>query len=351
MFNTTTTIHGRPRGQLTPQEYFTFRDDKWWPVEPPPTPASTSTQPSTTPNPFRLSVLSWNIDFMRDEDDARMSAALDYLGTYIAGIRRDSGDSAPVVVMLNEMTAGDLRLIKLAGWIREGYDITDATTVDWESDAYGTTMLIPRNFSISSVARLHYTITAMQRDALFNTTPTEPGPRPILRLCTTHLESLAAKPPKRPAQLAAAAEYLRGGKTGGGGKVLGGILGGDLNAIEAFDKTLPEECGLKDAFLENGGKEGEEGGMTWGQMAEPWQRARFGLGRLDKILFCGEEKALKLVGFKTFGLGVTITDQQAAERLLQRGSLEQPWVTDHLGVRADFLVEVPGIGDQKEEAG
>lgn len=147
-------------------------------------------------------------------------------------------------------------------------------------------MLIPRSLSISSVARLHYAITAMQRDALFvdialplpqplnssigndteNATTTNPPPHPILRLCTTHLESLAVKPPKRPAQLAAAAEHLRGSKgdlTGSGGKVLGGILGGDLNAIEPFDKTLPGECGLKDAFLENGGKEGDEGGMTW----------------------------------------------------------------------------------------
>lgn len=81
-------------------------------------------------------------------------------------------------------------------------------------------------------------------------------------------------------------------------------------------------------------------------MAEPWQRARFGLGRLDKILFCGEEKALKLLDFRTFGLGVTITDQQAAERLLQHGGLEQAWVTDHLGVRADFLVGVL-IDDQE----
>lgn len=74
---------------------------------------------------------------MRNEDDARMSAALDYLDTYIADICRESENSPAVVVMLNEMTAGDLRLIKLAGWVREGYDITDARTVNWETDAYG----------------------------------------------------------------------------------------------------------------------------------------------------------------------------------------------------------------------
>lgn len=121
-------------------------------------------------------------------------------------------------------------------------------------------MLLPHALPLTSISRLHYPNTAMMRDALFADValpgaPGAPGESRILRLCTSHLESLRVSPPRRPAQLAAAAAHLR--------QAYVGVLGGDLNAIEEFDKGLPGECGLKDAFLEAGGVEGEEGGMTW----------------------------------------------------------------------------------------
>lgn len=232
-------------------------------------------------------------------------------------------------------------------------------------------MLVPRSLPPKGVARLHYVSTAMQRDALFVDVALARGH--TLRLCATHLESLRVNPPRRPAQLAAAAAHLRGegsgsgggGGCGGGGGVVG-VLAGDLNAIEPFDRTLHAKCGLKDAYLESGGLEGDERGMTWGQMTHEWQRRRFGLGRLDKVLFWdggdassgdassgssggggggggdGEDGRLfmKLVGFETFGLDVVVEDKEAAARLIEDWEVEKPWVTDHLGVRADFRVEV-----------
>ncbi|KAK4042283.1 hypothetical protein C8A01DRAFT_33632 [Parachaetomium inaequale] len=178
----------------------------------------------------------------------------------------------------------------------------------------------------------------MQRDALFADIALPDSH--TLRLCTTHLESLRASPPLRPAQLAVAAQYLR--------QAHAGVLGGDLNAIEAFDRTLHAECGLRDAYLEMGGKEGEEAGMTWGQMVGRRQRERFGLGRLDKILFWGGGGegqgeggvVMKVVRFGRFGLDVVVEDEGAAARLVCGGELEKAWVTDHLGVRAEFRVEV-----------
>jgi tyrosyl-DNA phosphodiesterase 2 len=174
----------------------------------------------------------------------------------------------------------------------------------------------------------------MQRDALFVDIPLPSSL--ILRLCTTHLESLCAVPPKRPAQLAAAASHLR--------QAHAGILAGDLNAIEEFDKTLPSECGLKDAYLESGGVEGDEGGMTWGQMAWRGERRRWGLSRMDKVLFCG---GVRLVGFERFGMDVVVEEEEAARELVEGRGLEKAWVTDHLGVKAEFVVEV-GEGDGRE---
>jgi tyrosyl-DNA phosphodiesterase 2 len=190
----------------------------------------------------------------------------------------------------------------------------------------------------------------MQRDALFvdiplscPSNPQEKKKTPLLRLCTTHLESRRASPPKRPAQLVAAAAHLRQAHVG--------ILGGDLNAIEEFDRSLHAENGLRDAYLEMGGVEGAEGGMTWGQMAGRAERARFGLTRMDKLLFCGE--GVKVVGFGRFGMDVVVEEEGAAKRLLEGpGGLERAWVTDHLGVRAEFLVGGDGgVGPGREVVG
>jgi tyrosyl-DNA phosphodiesterase 2 len=117
------------RGKPAHQEYFTFNDGLWYPIE---VQGSTVPPGSETPDSFRFLVLSWNIDFMRPEDDARMASALKHLRSLV------SGQADPSIIMLNEMTEGDLRLIKRADWVRRDYNITDASTVHWESPGYGT---------------------------------------------------------------------------------------------------------------------------------------------------------------------------------------------------------------------
>lgn len=191
-------------------------------------------------------------------------------------------------------------------------------------------MLIPTTLPITSLFRLHYPVTAMQRDALFVDIALPQSQ--TLRLCTSHLESLCAIPPRRPAQLAAAAQWLH--------RAHAGIIGGDFNAIEEFDRTLHVDNGLKDAYLETGAVEGEEGGMTWGHMAGRRERTRWGLSRMDKILFCG---GVEVVGFERFGMDVVVEEERAAGELVEGRDLEKAWVTDHLGVRAEFRIEVAEI--------
>ncbi|KAK4233180.1 Endonuclease/exonuclease/phosphatase, partial [Achaetomium macrosporum] len=209
------------RGEPTHQEYFTYKDNLWYPIE-----AQGSTVPpdSETPGSFQFSVLSWNIDFMRPEEDARMAAALQHLRSLV------SGQADPSIILLNEMTEGDLRLIKMADWVRQSYNITDASTDHWESPSYGTTMLVHRALPIKSVFRVHYERTRMQRDALCVDIALPQGQ--TLRVGTSHLESLKADPPRRPSQLATAAKYLH--EEG----VYAGIIGGDFNAIQDFDRML-----------------------------------------------------------------------------------------------------------------
>lgn len=183
-------------------------------------------------------------------------------------------------------------------------------------------MLIPKSMTITDVFRVHYVRTTMKRDALF--VDVDMGGKTI-RLCTTHLESLTAIPPKRPQQLAKAAEYLH--------KAHVGILGGDLNAIQDFDRDLPSRNDLKDAYLEMGHVEGALVGMTWGQMAATFSRKRHGLTRMDKMLFCG---AVEVEDLQTFGMDVQVEDESDRQKLIRQEGLEKGWVTDHLGIKAIF---------------
>jgi tyrosyl-DNA phosphodiesterase 2 len=137
------TIQSWKRGELAPQEYHTFRDGFWHPVEP----QGGSTVPAgrTTPRSFQFAVLSWNIDFMQPEDDARMTSALKHLHGLVA-----AKPDLPSVIMLNEMTRTDLKLIKNADWVREGYSITDVNADHWESTTYGKQPFSPPRPSLEN---------------------------------------------------------------------------------------------------------------------------------------------------------------------------------------------------------
>lgn len=167
----------------------------------------------------------------------------------------------------------------------------------------------------------------MGRDALF--VDIDVGGTP-LRICSTHLESLVANPPRRPLQLAVAAKYMH--------EAPASILGGDLNAIEPFDKKLHADNKLNDAYLECGGIEDAESGMTWGQMV-PEAEKKFGLSRMDKLLYCGQ---VVLQNFELFGHDVQLSDDSDVSKTLRaRDGLDKAWVTDHLGVKADFKIDTP----------
>ena len=262
--------------------------------------------------------------------DHRMLIALNHLHGLI--IKR--GSTAPPIVFLNEMLESDLSLIQSQAWIRESYHITDLDKEFWESGYYGTTMLIHKSLSIQKVFRVHFQATKMERDGLFVDVSFQ-NPAKMVRVCTTHLESLIADPPLRPVQVLTTAKYLH--EQG----IDGGIMGGDFNAIQPFDRTLHSENGLKDAFLEHGGKEDAEDGYTWGQMAPVKQREMFGCSRMDKLFFGG---GIECAGFERFGLGVKVEDKVAEEELMEVEGMDGGWVTDHAGVAGVFRVGGSDIG-------
>jgi len=84
-----------------------------------------------------------------------------------------------------------------------------------------------------------------------------------------------------------------------------------------------------------GGREDSDEGYTWGQMAPTWQRNMFGCSRMDKLYFCGR---LRCERFERFGLGVQAEEQHVKDSLIKEEGMEEGFVTDHLGVKAEFSI-------------
>ena len=309
--------HPWTRQERFDQPYFSFSPETLsWQEE---TPSKSTAEPT---GPSKFSVMSWNIDFMLPYTNERMLPALKHVSSHV--------DSAlvPTIVMLQEMLETDLRLLQAQPWVRDSYYMTDVDNKYWESGHYGTCTLIPKALSVASVFRVHYEQTAMERDGLF--VDVNFGNNQIIRLCNTHLESLVAVPPKRAHQMATAAKWMHDST------VSGSVLGGDLNAIQDFDKKLHSENDLHDAYLVLGGMEDNDEGYTWGQMAPTVLRNMFGCSRMDKLYFCGQLKCEK---FERFGYGVEVEERNVREALIKEEGLEAGWVTDHLGVKVEFSLE------------
>ncbi|KAK8131077.1 hypothetical protein PG984_007515 [Apiospora sp. TS-2023a] len=313
-----------------PQAYYSWDAEAeiWQPIKTPPVSPPANDQ-SRASGITAIALYSWNIDFMLPCAVARMSAAL----THLEGLTSQLPPTTAAIISIQEATPSDLITISQTPWVRSGFYMSDQDSYAWGSGMYGTTTLVDCRLEVASCFRVHYAATRMERDALFVdiTTPAI-APRKV-RFGNSHLESLALDPPRRPAQMRVAAQHLYAG--GGDEQLAGAVIAGDFNAIQPFDVTLHADNGLKDAYLESGGREGAEEGATWGQQAHPTTRQRFGLSRMDKAFFCGD--GIKLQGFERIGADVVVSEGSKEERdkLLQLG-FEKAWVTDHLGIKATF---------------
>lgn len=294
------------------QKAFMFKDGGW---------QGTTKQPSCSPTSI-IRLLSWNIDFQAQGGPIRMAGALQYLEELISTFPAE----IPVMILFQEMVANDLKLIKSAPWIRSQFVITDTDVSNWSSPTYGTTTLIDRRIPVARVFRAYFKETQMDRDAFCVDIPTLPNHERILRFCNSHLESLPISPPIRPGQMAEVSQHLHDPS------VHGGVLAGDLNAIQPFDYTLHSENNLKDAYLEGGGQEKKEEGFTWGYQSYASLRERFGCQRLDKILYCGK---VEVKALQRFGINVKVEEGKRA-KMRSFGALE--FVTDHYGLMADVVV-------------
>ena len=328
------------RDQPYPQPCHAFdaESGKWIPSSTSPTP-SAAAEDSGSAVVTKIALITWNVDFMLPLASQRMSSALSHLHSLV-----ETDPTTPTVVLLQEMLVSDLALIQAAPWVRERFCLTDIGDEFWESGYYGTVTLIDKRLRIRSAFRVHYAATKMERDVLVVDVELDAGgggKGRVLRVCNTHLESLIAEPPLRPAQMAVAGRWMREAAA----RVHASVLAGDLNAIQPFDRTLHSENGLRDAYLELGGREDEEQGYTWGQQAQTRLRDIFGCSRMDKVFFWG---GVEVVGLERVGKDVLVEGEGERERLVGLG-MEKGWVTDHLGLRAEFRVVMRMGGEAEAE--
>lgn len=308
------------------QIFYTFQDEAWL------SSLNSVTQDTCIQKLTSLVLISWNIDFMAPEPQARMASALNYLEKMVSTIP----SSSAVVIFFQEMTqelssldrANDLNQIAAASWVRTRFNTTDLNTSGWDS-RYGQITLVDRRLDIHAVSRLHL-VSEFQRDALFvdvRLNPAIPGSERLLRLCNVHLDSLAGE--LRPVQWKGIARHLQDGGAG----IIASILAGDCNANRPRDTLEPQNNGFKDAFLELGGVENDEQGATWGFQSIGWER--WGRKRLDKQVFWGD---IEVSALEKIGVGVEVEDVLARRNLEKEGKLT--FVTDHYGLMGVY--EVPG---------
>ncbi|KAK8026350.1 Endonuclease/exonuclease/phosphatase [Apiospora marii] len=319
----------------------------------------------------KLAVYSWNLDFMVPVPrvrKTRMAAALRALeaATGIDRRARPLSSTTATVVVLQGCLQEDLRVMAERPRVRDNFFMTDLRPA---KPALTTTMLVDRRLPPSRVFR-----TGMARDAFCvdvsmaaASAPGGPRARRTIRLCTTHLDGGVTKaeadptktrtrttpPTVRPAQMRRVAGLLKDGSTG----VAAGIAAGDFRAVRDYDRTLPADLGLRDAYLALGGEEDAPGGYTWGPQAprRPAQegggeerkkslslalvKGKVGCARRDKVCYFDGSGALRLLGFHTFGAGLELPPVKAKEaRSMRELGYEKAWITDRIGVMAEFEV-------------
>jgi tyrosyl-DNA phosphodiesterase 2 len=280
---------------------------------------------------------------MASRPQARMAGALNHLEELLSSIPAASA----VVVFLQEMQehrgqlqnfqdhARDIKQLCESPWVRQGFNLTDISTKNWDA-SYGQVTLVDRRLSITQVARLKF-VSEYQRDAVLVDIPIASQQGKILRLSNVHLDSASGT--MRPVQWKGIEKHLQDHEAG----VAASILAGDCNANQPRDKTEPQNNGFKDAYLELGGVEGEDEGATWGFQSTFWKR--WGRQRLDKVVYWGDVTAKSL---ERIGVGVKLEDKSLVKELAKNDEL--PFVTDHYGLMSELSVKdgLRGVSDAEE---
>lgn len=153
--------------RANPQPFYHYINNTWTPIR---SSTDVTKNPSTSnlheppsKKVTRIRLTTWNIDFQTSMGRERMAAALEYLSHQHSS---QHDDGTPSIIFLQEMVESDLQLIQEARWVQEKFFITDISSDHWRG-SYGTTTMIDKQLVVTSVFRVPYSSSRMQRDGLF----------------------------------------------------------------------------------------------------------------------------------------------------------------------------------------
>ena len=206
----------------------------------------------------------------------------------------------PSVIMLQEVHSDSLAAILEHSWIKKNFAISNVDA----PGRYFTLIMVSQHLQAESWFRFSLP-TKMGRDALvvdIPISPVEGGPehsQRILRLCTTHLESLAEREGHelRPRQLSQISALLKA-PSKHGVQIAGGLVGGDMNPISPLDITCHKtsDIDLRDVWEDTPSLPGpclkpfqkdltygRAKGNTWGYQSKKPRSHK----RMDKFFYTG----------------------------------------------------------------
>lgn len=265
-----------------------------------------------------------------------------------------------MILMLQEMSAESHAAILAHPWIRENFVVSDKRPLP---QLYFTLLLVDRRLATGEWFRVAFQGSRCGRDVLgvdVLVADGDSGARgegderaegrkaTCLRFCTTHLESLAEKPgfERRPKQLAVISSLLK--EQSQSVEIVGGLVGGDMNAISALDNEIHKrpDVGLRDVWEDNIQSHGPSGavaaeikpgeedatfgraeGHTWGYQA----RGRWPPIRFDKFFYTEDLEVVALEetqdsSGKVGRLGVDVKTEMGM------------WISDHFGIAVGVKV-------------
>lgn len=304
-----------------------------------------------------LKIVSWNIDFMRPGKTDRTFSAMSYLK------ERFGDPPSPLVIMLQEITYESLEAILAHQWVKDHFTISEIAA----PGRYFTLMMVSRDVLTENWFRVPFP-SKMGRYALVVDIPVSfsmcstANPKKIIRLCTTHLESLPEPEGKelRPLQLAQISALLK--ESTPASEIVCGLVGGDMNTISKLDSSCHKAAhiDLRDIWEETNTllipklkpfqKDliyGRARGYTWGKQSPN----RNGGKRIDKFFYTGSIDAVAVaeaedhtgkvgrlgIGLKT---NIRVWEEEVSHVVVHSDKWHKgghwketkAWVSDHYGI-------------------
>ena len=301
-----------------------------------------------------LKIVSWNVDFSSPRPSSRITTLLDH-------IKDVSGDEGkPLVILLQELCHDSLGQLLTTDWVSRNFNVIGLPIPMILENGmkrparYFNLILASRTLAIKNFCRLGLP-SEMGRDAIFvdifiKSVKSMAGDRAeVIRLCTTHLESLGSGTELRKKQLQLISEHLQ---DSGEDKIITcGVIGGDFNSIEDQDDSELTKLGLTDAWtgypepssddLQTNDSSGRKEGHTWGyQPPETFPPRRFDkflyTGSIEVIPTCGADRRRERV--QRLGINLktdTAIDGDGDQSDETKGGI---WVSDHFGITMEVRI-------------